>query len=100
MRPIAIAGLVLLAAAGIIAGAAVAAPAPASPPAPPAVPGTTAPPAAAPPASAPTTRNVTSISDMEPLLDGSIRYVPPPASSGWKLVSKSDDNLKAAYETA
>ena len=39
------------------------------------------------------------IAEMEPLLDGSIRYVPPPASAGWKLVGKSDDNLKAAYTT-
>jgi hypothetical protein len=34
---------------------------------------------------------------MEPLLDGSIRYAPPPADAGWKFVGKTDDNLKASY---
>jgi hypothetical protein len=37
--------------------------------------------------------------DMEPLIDGSIRYLPPPAASGWKLFAKSDDNRKATYVT-
>ena len=34
---------------------------------------------------------------MEPLLDGSIRYAPPPAADGWTFVGKSDDNRKATY---
>ena len=36
---------------------------------------------------------------MEPLLDGSIRYLPPPAAAGWNFVGKTDDNLKATYVT-
>ena len=35
----------------------------------------------------------------EPLIDGSIRYAPPPAALGWKLISKADDRLKAVYAT-
>ena len=34
---------------------------------------------------------------MEPLLDGSIRYVPPSADAGWKFMGKTEDNLKATY---
>jgi hypothetical protein len=70
--------------------AAPAAPAPPPPPAspPPAIPATAP--------AAPTTRIATA--EMEPLLDGSIRYVPPPAADGWKLLGKTDDNKKASYE--
>src|SRR5438445_8043773 len=50
---------------------------------------------AAAPTSAPATAT-TRTADMEPLVDGSLRYLPPP---GWKLVSKSDDHLKASYAT-
>jgi hypothetical protein len=45
------------------------------------------------PATAPTTRTA----DMEPLLEGVIRYQPP---AGWELVRKSDTNLQANYKTA
>jgi hypothetical protein len=34
---------------------------------------------------------------MEPLLDGSIRYLPPDAAAGWKFIGKTEDNLKATY---
>lgn len=53
--------------------------------------------AATPPASAPTTSKTPHLADMLPLLDGSIRYSPPPAAAGWKFVGKTDDNLKAGY---
>ena len=56
-----------------------------------AAPGATSSPAA------PTTRVVTA--DMEPLIDGSIRYAPPPAAGGWKLFAKSDDHRRATYVT-
>jgi hypothetical protein len=39
----------------------------------------------------------TRLAEMEPLLDGSIRYVPP--GQGWKLLGKSENNLKASYAT-
>jgi hypothetical protein len=32
--------------------------------------------------------------DMEPLIDGSLRYLPP---AGWKQISKSDDNLRVSF---
>jgi hypothetical protein len=34
--------------------------------------------------------------EMEPLVDGSVRYTPP---AGWELVSKSDNRLKAIYKS-
>jgi hypothetical protein len=36
---------------------------------------------------------------MEALIDGSIRYLPPPADAGWKPLGKTDDRLKATYQT-
>jgi hypothetical protein len=36
---------------------------------------------------------------MEPLIDGSIRYLPPPADAGWKLLGKTDDNRRASYQS-
>ncbi|MEA2709791.1 MAG: hypothetical protein QOF78_2392 [Phycisphaerales bacterium] len=52
---------------------------------------------ALPPTSAPATRDVVRTAEMEPLIDGSIRYAPPP---GWQFIEKSDDNRKASYQTA
>jgi len=81
-------GLILLLAAFLLTGAA---PAPAPPP---------APPHAADPATSPaTTRRIAAPADMEPMIDGSIRYLPPPAAGGWKLLGKTDDNRKASYVT-
>ena len=34
--------------------------------------------------------------EMEPLLDGSLRYLPP---EGWKLLGKSEDNLRVSFAT-
>src|SRR5688572_1816018 len=56
-------------------------------------------PAAQPAASAPTTSKVIATDQMEPMSNGSIRYLPPPAAGGWKLVGKTDDNLKVTYAT-
>src|SRR4051794_28476765 len=46
-----------------------------------------APPAPAAPATSPTTRTA----EMLPLLDGSVRYLPP---AGWELLGKGDDRLR------
>jgi hypothetical protein len=54
--------------------------------------------AATSPAPAATTRRIAT-ADMEPLIDGSIRYLAPPAADGWKLFARSDDNRRATYVT-
>ncbi len=56
--------------------------------------------AAAQPASAPSTMPATlpaHASDMEPLADGTVRYLPP---AGWTLVGKTPDGLGATYRSA
>src|SRR5688500_5249529 len=63
-------------------------PAPAPAPAPPVTP---------PAATTPATARIATV-EREPLLDGSIRYIPPPAADGWKFLGKADDNKKASYE--
>src|SRR5690242_9448801 len=57
--------------------------------------------AVAPPAVPPASRPVAASQPAanEPLVDGSIRYAPPPAAAGWKLVSKADNRLSAVYAT-
>jgi hypothetical protein len=45
-------------------------------------------------AAAPSTSLATRTAEMEPLLDGSLRFAPPP---GWELTGRSDDNTKASY---
>ena len=55
---------------------------------------------AAQPASIPTTGPATlpaRASDMEPLADGTVRYLPP---AGWALVGKTPDGLGATYRSA
>ena len=86
MRTVAVA-IVILAASLPIAAAAPAGAAAPRIPAPPATP-TTATTATTKPRRA---------AEMEPLLDGSIRYVPPPTQAGWKFIGKTEDNLKATY---
>src|SRR3954466_10743979 len=49
------------------------------------------------PTTSPTTSKIVRLAEMEPLLDGSIRYLPPPIADGWKFAGKTDDNLKATY---
>src|SRR5439155_19604230 len=48
------------------------------------------------PASAPTTSAATRPQDMEPLVDGSLRYLPP---KGWEVLSKGDDRLSVAFRS-
>src|SRR4051794_9065974 len=45
-------------------------------------------------AAPPTT--TTHLEQLEPLIDGSIRYLPP---AKWELLSKSDDRKKASYKS-
>jgi hypothetical protein len=42
----------------------------------------------------------TNPADMLPLVDGSIRYLPPPADQGWKELMRTEDRLRASYATA
>src|SRR5213076_730996 len=47
------------------------------------------------PASAPTTK-LSALEEMQPLLDGSIRYTLPPT---WELVSRTPNGLSASWKT-
>lgn len=85
MRPTAVSFAILVLIIGLGSAAAAQAPAAGEAPAP----------AATPPS--PTTAKIVPTAEMEPLLDGSIRYLPPAAAAGWKLVGKTDDNRKATY---
>src|SRR4051812_16828997 len=91
MHKVAVAIVMMLASPLIAAAAAppVSPPAPASPAR---IPPTTTTTATTSPATKPLRA-----AEMEPLLDGSIRYVPPNAAAGWKFIGKTDDNLKATY---
>jgi hypothetical protein len=50
--------------------------------------------AASPPASAPSEASSTNPAEMEPLIDGSIRFAPP---KGWEVTNKSDDRKSVSY---
>ena len=91
MHKVAVAIVILVASLPIAAPAA--APAPLAPAAP-SAPRIPTPPT--PPTTTTTTKPLRA-AEMEPLLDGSIRYVPPPTAAGWKFIGKTDDNLKATY---
>ena len=73
------------------------APTPAPPPPPPRIAQTPATPATTSRATTSPATKPLRLAEMEPLLDGSIRYVPPDPAAGWKFIGKTDDNLKATY---